>query len=122
MSNHNVAAKRHENPAKRHENLGGRLSCQELSHSFPTRAMDENRPVLENINLDIQAGEFICIVGASGSGKTTLLRMLAGLIQPEQGVVSFDDTPLKGPSRHLGFVFQSDTLMPWRTVLDNVAI
>lgn len=125
MSINNAAAERHANnnaAAGRHDYSGGRLRCKELSHSFPTRGTDEKRPVLENISLDIQAGEFVCIVGASGSGKTTLLRMLAGLIQPDHGVVSFDGTPLKGPSQHLGFVFQSDTLMPWRTVLDNVAI
>lgn len=99
-----------------------RLQCDSVSLSFAAPRSGEKRLVLDSINFDVKAGEFACIVGASGSGKTTLLRTFAGLIQPDEGVVTFDGTPLNGPNRHLGFVFQADTLMPWRTILDNTAI
>ena len=76
---------------------------------------------VEEIDLDIAAGEFITIVGASGSGKTTLLRAIDGLIKPTTGEVRLRGELVTGPGRERGFVFQADCLLPWRTIRDNVA-
>lgn len=76
---------------------------------------------LRNIVLDVNEGEFISLVGASGSGKSTLLRIIDGLLKPSAGQVSVDGRTVTGPGRDRAFVFQSDNLLPWRTVIDNVA-
>ena len=78
--------------------------------------------VLRDINLTINPGEFVSIVGASGCGKTTFLRIVDGLIQPESGQILIDDRAVTRPGQDRGFVFQADCLLPWRTVLDNVAL
>ncbi len=77
---------------------------------------------LDNISFEIQPGEFVCIVGPSGSGKSTLLRIIAGLIQPQQGRVWLDGQVVTAPRPSIGIVFQKANLMPWRTVRDNVAL
>jgi len=78
--------------------------------------------VLENVSVSVSSGEFLSIVGPSGCGKTTLLRIFAGLIPASSGSVLYDGAAVTGPSSKMGFVFQSDNLMPWRTVRDNVAL
>ncbi|QDG79315.1 ABC transporter ATP-binding protein [Labrenzia sp. PHM005] len=78
--------------------------------------------VLENINLKVEDGEFIAIVGFSGTGKTTLISLLAGLIEPDQGGVIFKGKEIDGPSPDRGVVFQSYSLMPWLTVAGNVGL
>jgi NitT/TauT family transport system ATP-binding protein len=78
------------------------------------------RPVLQGVSLEINAGEFTCLVGASGSGKTTLIRILDGLLEPSRGRVLLDGGVITGPGPDRGFVFQQDCLLPWRTVLGNV--
>jgi NitT/TauT family transport system ATP-binding protein len=77
-------------------------------------------PVLDDISFDVQAGEFFVIVGPSGCGKTTLLRIVQGLDSPTAGQVLLSGKPLSGPGPDRGFVFQHDSLFPWRTVLKNV--
>jgi NitT/TauT family transport system ATP-binding protein len=79
------------------------------------------RPILEDIDLDVADGEFVTIVGPSGSGKTTLLRLAHGLLKPSAGAVFFRGEEVRSPDRRRGFVFQSDRLLPWRKVIDNVA-
>jgi NitT/TauT family transport system ATP-binding protein len=78
--------------------------------------------VLDDVQLQIRAGEFVALLGPSGSGKSTLLRILAGLIQPSEGQVLFKDTPQRGPNPHVAIVFQSFALFPWLTVLQNVVL
>ena len=75
---------------------------------------------LENISLDVDDKEFSVIVGPSGCGKTSLLRLVAGLIEPSEGVIYLDNAAVSGPGRDRGMVFQSYTLFPWLTVQDNV--
>lgn len=78
--------------------------------------------VLKDINLSIKEGEFVAIVGFSGSGKTTLISLIAGLIKPDAGSISFKGTPITEPGPERGVVFQSYSLMPWMTVRENVAL
>lgn len=78
--------------------------------------------VLDDINLQIAAGEFVALLGPSGSGKSTLLRILAGLLSPSEGQVLFRGVPQHSPNPHLAMVFQSFALFPWLTVLQNVEL
>jgi NitT/TauT family transport system ATP-binding protein len=78
--------------------------------------------VLDTIQLQIKAGEFVALLGPSGSGKSTLLRILAGLLQPTTGQVLFKGVPQQGANPHLAIVFQSFALFPWLTVLHNVEL
>jgi NitT/TauT family transport system ATP-binding protein len=75
---------------------------------------------VEGVDLDIEADEFVTIVGASGCGKSTLLKVIGGLLPPTEGRVLRGGVPVLGPSRDVGIVFQSPVLLPWRSVMDNV--
>ncbi|HEY9767885.1 MAG TPA: ABC transporter ATP-binding protein [Coleofasciculaceae cyanobacterium] len=75
---------------------------------------------LKDINLHVETGEFICVVGASGSGKSTLLRLIAGLDLPTSGTITVDNQIIIGPGADRGMVFQKYTLYPWMTVQKNV--
>ncbi len=77
---------------------------------------------LNDISFQIKREEFVCMVGPSGGGKSTLLRLIAGLLQPTSGEIRLDSKAVTGPSSRVGIVFQNINLMPWRTVLDNVAL
>ena len=77
---------------------------------------------LDNMSLGVEEGEFLAIVGPSGCGKSTLLRLFAGLIRPIAGSILLRGQPLTEPHREIGFVFQRANLMPWRTVLANIAL
>jgi NitT/TauT family transport system ATP-binding protein len=74
---------------------------------------------LRDIDVTVGEGEFLSIVGPSGCGKSTLLKILAGLMPASSGEALLNGTPIDGPRRDIGMVFQSPVLFPWRTVLDN---
>lgn len=78
--------------------------------------------VLRDINLTVEEGEFIAIVGFSGAGKTTLISTIAGLCEPDQGSARLRGEPITGPGPERGVVFQSYSLMPWLTVAGNIAL
>ncbi len=78
--------------------------------------------VLADINLEVERGEFIAIVGFSGAGKTTLVNLLSGLAFPDKGSVTFDGQPVTGPGPERGLVFQNYSLLPWLTVFENIAL
>jgi NitT/TauT family transport system ATP-binding protein len=78
--------------------------------------------VLDDINLEIQPGEFVALLGPSGSGKSTLLRIITGLSEPSYGTVLYRGRPIDGPNPHAAMVFQSFALYPWLTVQQNVEL
>jgi len=78
--------------------------------------------VLSDVNLEIQEGEFVAVVGFSGAGKTTLVSMIAGLIAPDAGVVSVAGKKVTGPGTDRGVVFQNYSLLPWETAEGNVRL
>jgi len=82
---------------------------------------DESMTALESVNFDIAESEFVSLLGTSGCGKTTLLRIIAGLISADEGAVVVNGNPVQAPRRDLCMVFQSFGLLPWRTIMDNVA-
>ncbi|MGJ5039296.1 MULTISPECIES: ABC transporter ATP-binding protein [unclassified Bradyrhizobium] len=77
--------------------------------------------IFENLWLAMARGEFVCVIGHSGCGKTTVLNVLAGLDVPSEGAVIVDGQAIEGPSLDRAVIFQSHALLPWRTVLGNVA-
>ena len=83
---------------------------------------EQTAEVLSDVNLSIEEGEFVAIVGFSGSGKTTLTSTIAGLITPDAGEVLFEGRPVTGPAPDRGVVFQNYSLLPWLTVQSNVAL
>ncbi len=97
------------------------LSVEALQKVYPASDGKANPPVFEDIHFGIERGEFVCIIGHSGCGKTTILNVLAGLEEASSGVVIMDGKEVKGPSLDRGVVFQSHALMPWMSVLGNVA-
>lgn len=97
-----------------------RLELRRLSKWFvkPDGSATE---ALRNVSLSVASGEFVALVGASGCGKTTLLRLVDGLVEPTAGEVLVDGRPVRGPGADRGFVFQQDSLFPWKTIRDNVS-
>ena len=85
-------------------------------------AYNSGGDVVSKVDWSIPAGTLHCLVGRSGCGKTTLLKMAAGLLQPTSGSVLMLGQDVPSPSRNVGFVFQSPSLLEWRTVLDNVLL
>jgi ABC-type nitrate/sulfonate/bicarbonate transport system ATPase subunit len=77
---------------------------------------------LDNVDLDIERGDFISIIGPSGCGKTTLLRLIAGLDRPETGSLTINGEEIREPGPERGYIFQQPTLFPWLTVFDNAAL
>lgn len=98
------------------------ISCQNVGKVFTTARGKESVTALEDADLHIKPGEFVSLLGPSGCGKTTLLRVIAGLEEATAGEVLIDGVPVHEPHPEIGVVFQSDLLMPWRTVLDNVLL
>lgn len=96
------------------------LQAHNLRHEFNTAG--GSTLALDGASMAVGEGEFVSIVGPSGCGKTTLLRLLAGLLSPTQGQVTFRGQTLAGARQEIGFVFQQPMLLPWRSAIDNVAL
>jgi ABC-type nitrate/sulfonate/bicarbonate transport system ATPase subunit len=95
-----------------------KLSIRGLDMTF--RAEGKEISVLENIDLDVSEGEFVCILGPSGCGKSTLLNIVGGFLEPTAGTVTIDGEPVKGPDPRRIFVFQERGVFPWLTVDGNI--
>jgi nitrate/nitrite transport system ATP-binding protein len=94
------------------------LELKNVSKGFATSS--GRTPVLEDINLSVERGEFVAVVGYSGAGKTTLINLMAGLVAADQGTITIDGKPITGPGADRGVVFQNYSLLPWMTALENV--
>ncbi len=87
-----------------------------------TFSYDNVTPVLENINITLNKGELVCLLGVSGGGKTTLFNVIAGLNRPQQGQVLLNGEDITGSTGKISYMLQKDMLLPFRTVVDNVAL
>jgi len=96
-----------------------KIECQHITHVFET-GEDQGTVTLLDVSLAVRDCEFLCLLGPSGCGKTTLLRIIAGLVEPTEGMVLLDGRPSMGPDADKGMVFQRDATFPWLTVEQNV--
>ena len=96
------------------------LELRDVTVSYP--AAGGPLTALSGMDLEVRQGELVALVGPSGCGKTTVLNVLAGQVTPVSGVVRLAGEPVKGVLPSVGYISQADTLLPWRTVLDNVAL
>lgn len=92
------------------------IECWHIDFSY------DSKTILQGIDLNIENGEFLCILGQSGCGKSTLLRLLAGLERPSAGEIRIDGEPVAGPDRHCSVVFQDYSLFPWMTTGANLTL
>jgi len=97
------------------------IRIDRLTKTFPGRGNRESVTALEDVSLSIKKGEFVTILGPSGCGKTTLLRAIAGLTSWQQGSIQIEGVPVDRPGPDRAMVFQSFALLPWATVLRNIA-
>jgi len=96
------------------------LEVRDLKKCYRTRSGPT--AVLGGVDLTLEEGEFVAVVGYSGSGKTTLVSLIAGLIAPDRGEILLDGVPVTGPGPERGIVFQQYSLLPWLSVRGNVAL
>ena len=96
----------------------GSIQVKDLSFSYE----EGSKLILKDISVEIDAGEFVCILGQSGCGKSTLLRLLAGLEKPTTGELLIDNEKIKGASLKRGVVFQDYGLFPWMTAGENIVL
>ncbi|SHK46377.1 NitT/TauT family transport system ATP-binding protein [Hathewaya proteolytica DSM 3090] len=92
------------------------VSIKNVSFSY------DKEPVLGSIDLDVSAGDFVCLLGQSGCGKSTLLRLIAGLEKPNSGEILIHGNTIKGPGLDRGMIFQDYGLFPWMTSGENIAL
>jgi NitT/TauT family transport system ATP-binding protein len=94
------------------------ISVQAARKTYATRNGDVH--AVERADFDIAEGDFVSLVGPSGCGKSTLMSMIGGLETLTSGRITVGGTPIAAPRRDFGYVFQDATLLPWKTVFDNV--
>ena len=99
------------------------MAFLELKNVYKGFGEGKNRhEVLRNINLSVEEGEFLAILGFSGSGKSTLISLISGLQKPDRGQVLLKGKPVQGPGPDRGVVFQNYSLLPWLSVQENIAL
>jgi NitT/TauT family transport system ATP-binding protein len=96
-----------------------KLSVRNLSKAYPNGNEGETE-VLDNISFDVEEGELLSILGPSGCGKTTLLKIIAGLLVQDEGEVLLDGQQVEPGHNRVGYIFQQESLFPWRTVRQNI--
>ena len=90
--------------------------------AYSDELLAEETFAVEDISMQIGAGEFVAVVGPSGCGKSTFMKLATGLKRPSRGTVTIDGKQVEGPLKITGMAFQSSSLLPWRTTLDNVLL
>jgi NitT/TauT family transport system ATP-binding protein len=98
------------------------VDFQNVWLAYNDELLAQNHFAVEDINLQVQQGEFIAIVGPSGCGKSTFMKLTTGLKKPSRGTIHVDGQAVNGPLKISGMAFQSPSLLPWRTTLDNVLL
>ena len=101
--------------------MNEKVRVSDLSMTYFSDRLERRVTALENIELSIASGEFVCLLGPSGCGKTTLLNLIAGFLQPTSGTVHTDGAVVTGPGPDRGVVFQEYGIFPWFTVSQNIA-
>jgi ABC-type nitrate/sulfonate/bicarbonate transport system ATPase subunit len=96
-----------------------KLSVKNISKSYPN-GDSEDIEVLDDISFDVKEGELLCILGPSGCGKTTMLKIIAGLLEPDEGSIEIDGEEVQPGHNRVGYIFQQESLFPWRTVKQNI--
>jgi NitT/TauT family transport system ATP-binding protein len=97
-----------------------RIVAKDVAKSYPVERTGREVVALEELNLAVREGEFLCLVGPSGCGKSTFLQLVAGLEPVTRGSIVMDGREIRAPGADRGMVFQSHALFPWRTVLQNI--
>jgi NitT/TauT family transport system ATP-binding protein len=98
------------------------MSTHLLSLDSVTVGFGFGPDVLRDVSLDVQPGEFLSVIGPSGCGKSTILNVVAGLLGARAGTTTFDGVPVRGINTDVGYMTQGDTLLPWRSVFENIAL
>src|SRR5690625_133475 len=93
-----------------------KLALKNISKSF------DNRLILDDISFEVQAGEFVSLIGPSGSGKSTMFNLIGGLLSPDHGEILMNDELITNKSGHISYMPQQSSLFPWRTILNNVLL
>lgn len=101
--------------------MNEKVHVKDLNMVFVSDRLDREVVALDNINLSVESGEFICLLGPSGCGKTTLLNLIGGFLQATSGAVTVDGKAVSGPGPDRGMVFQEYGIFPWFTVAQNIA-
>jgi NitT/TauT family transport system ATP-binding protein len=99
----------------------GQIVLSNVTLDYPAPTGGSVR-ALERVSLLVQSGELVSLVGPSGCGKSTILKLVSGLLAPTSGNVLLDGLPVRGVPAGVGFMFQSDALLPWATAIENVAV
>ena len=96
------------------------LELKHIYYSYHT--MDGETPALTDISFSMKEGEFVAVVGPSGCGKSTLLSLIAGLLEPERGLIKIKGKYLRESTTNIGYMLQHDQLFEWRTIYNNVIL
>src|SRR5690606_38868507 len=109
-------------PTRRPSDLPGASSSQPMVSLESVTMAFGDFVAVENVNIAVQDGEFVSIVGPTGCGKSTILNAVAGLLQPSRGAVQIDGRSVSGLQRNVGYLFQQDSLLPWKTAQENIEL
>jgi NitT/TauT family transport system ATP-binding protein len=101
-------------------NAAPKIALRGAAKRFDVRGREVQ--ALDPVDLEIRPQEFVALVGPSGCGKSTILNLVAGLLTPSEGAVLYDDAPVDGLNRRVGYMTQKDTLLPWRNVAGNIRV
>ena len=99
-----------------------KIEIRDLTIDYVNEDRGERHRAIESLTLDVRENEFLCVVGPSGCGKSTLIAAIAGFLRPAAGELTMDGRRITGPGADRGVVFQEYALLPWKTVIDNVAL
>jgi len=99
-----------------------KIQIRDLTIDYVNEDRGERHRAIDSLSLDVYENEFLCVVGPSGCGKSTLIAAIAGFLRPVAGEIAMDGHRITGPGADRGVVFQEYALLPWKTVIDNVAL